>query len=90
MAFHDEIRKEIEAGRLKKRFTVQDLFNLPQSETGRYIIGNKTYADNTLRTITWNHSVSEDYKTMGNFVKKGREPKFYRFEGGYFELIPYR
>lgn len=88
MALHDEILVDIIRGIIPFRFKINDLKkrkdrNNPQ----RYIVGNNSYAVSGINTIPWNHSISKDGLVKGDYVKKGRAPKFYRLENKEFELI---
>ncbi len=87
MAFHDEVKKEIEAGRIPVVFTINDLLNLPKSEDNKYKIGDSEFSENAIRAIPYNHSISKDGKTKGDYVAKGRAPQFYRLGKGTFTLI---
>jgi len=45
------------------------------------------YKNNTIQVYSYNSNISVDGEQKGNFVKQGQKPKFYRFSGGYFEII---
>jgi hypothetical protein len=87
MAFHDEIVRDIIAGRVPWRFKTRDLKTIPATKAGHYRVGNKEYSENTINTVPRNHSVSPDGTAPGDYVRKGREPAFFRYGEGEYELI---
>jgi hypothetical protein len=91
MALHDEILREILAGRVPWRFRTSDLKTTLEPISGRYRVGNREYKANTINTVPRNHSVRPDGTDPGDYVlRKGREPAFYWHGQGEFELILHR
>ena len=87
MAFHDEILRDIIAGRVHWRFKTSDLKTIPASRPRRYRVGNGVYAENTINTVPRNHSVRPDRTDPGDYVRKGRDPAFFWYGNGQYELI---
>jgi hypothetical protein len=87
MALHDEILREILAGRIPFRFNVRDLKRSPGIGPGRYKVGLREYSENAINTIPRNHSVCPDGSQPGDYVQKGRKPAFIWYGGGEFELV---
>lgn len=87
MALHDEILREIVAGRVPWRFRTRDLKRIPGAARGRYMVGNGEYSEKAINTIPRNHSVCPDGTGPGDYVRKGRKPAFLWFGKGEYELI---
>ena len=87
MALHDEVLRDITAGRVPWRFKTRDLKRIRGSSAGRYIVGNGEYSENAINTIPRNHSVRPDGTDAGDYVRKGRRPAFFWFGKGEYELI---
>src|SRR6267378_1518880 len=60
MALHDQILRDIIAGRVPWRFRTSDLKTIPATKSGRYRVGNGEYSGNTIKTVPRNHSVRPD------------------------------
>jgi hypothetical protein len=87
MALHDEILREIAAGRVPYRFKARDLKTIPGKTAHHYMVGNREYAENAIDTIPRNHSVRPDGTDPGDYVRKGRKPAFFWLGEGEYELI---
>ncbi len=87
MALHDEIMRAILRGELPWRFKTRDLKNRPANRDGYFKVGNGEYAANSINVMPRNYSIRRDDTCKGDYVKKGREPAFYWFGDGNFELI---
>ena len=87
MALHDEILRDIRAGRVPFRFKTSDLKKTMGASPGRYKVGSNEYAENSITTIPRNHSICPDGTNPGDYVRKGRKPAFYWYGEGTFELI---
>jgi len=87
MALHDEILREIVAGRVPWRFKTRDLKRTPGNAADRYIVGKGEYSENAINTIPRNHSVRPDGTDPGDYVRKRRKPAFFWFGKGEYELI---
>jgi hypothetical protein len=57
MALHDEILRDILAGRVPRRFKIADLKTISGTRPRYYRVGNGEYAENAINTIPRNHSV---------------------------------
>ena len=88
MALHDEIRKDIESGLIPETFCVSDLMLRPDPQLpGRYLVGDCSYAENALRVMPANGSISQDGAEAGDYVQRGREPHFVRLGDGLYRLL---
>jgi len=87
MALHNEILREILAGRVPFRFKIRDLKRTPGTGPGRYKVDLREYSENAINTIPRNHSVCPDGSQPGDYMQKGRKPAFFWYGGGDFELI---
>ncbi len=87
MALHDEIRREITAGRIPRRFKTSDLKKIPGNTAGHYKVGDREYSKNAINTIPRNHSIRPDGTRPGDYVRKHRKPAFLWFGKGEFELL---
>jgi hypothetical protein len=87
MALHDEILRDIMAGRVPWRFKTGDLKRIPGPNTRRYRVGNADYSENTINTVPRNHSIRPDGTEPGDSVRKGAEPAFLWYGKGEYELI---
>ena len=86
MALHDEIRKDIRARIVPRRFRVADLMTRPDpDQRGKYLVGDESYKEGALKVIPANGSVRED-GTSGDYVQKGREPHYVRLSRGLYRL----
>lgn len=82
------LQDEIYAEYGYERFTISDLLSRPcRTAAGRYTVGNKTFAEKTLRTFPYNISVSIDGLEKGNHVRGGLVPLLYRFGNATFRII---
>jgi len=86
MAFQDDVRLEIEAGRVPKRFKRAHLKKIRARKPGYYRLGNGEYSTNTINTVPRNLSIRPDGADPGDYVRKGRKPAFLWFGNGEFEL----
>jgi hypothetical protein len=87
MAFHDEVLRDIIARRVPWRFKTKDLKTVPAQEPGYYRVGKAEYAQSTISTVPRNHSIRPDGTEPGDYVKKGRNPAFWWYGQGEYELI---
>jgi hypothetical protein len=87
MAFHDDVLRDIRAGRVPRRFKTADLKRIPASTPGRYRVGNGDYSANTINTVPRNHSIRPDGTEPGDYVRKGTKPAFLWHGNGEYELI---
>jgi hypothetical protein len=87
MALHDEILREIVAGRVPRRFKIADLKRNPGTKPCHYRLGKGEYAENAINTIPRNHSVRPDGTDPGDYVRKGRKPAFFWYGNGKYELL---
>ena len=76
MAFHNEVLREIMAGRVPWRFKTRDLQRFPGKNAGYYKVGNCEYSKNAINTIPRNHSVRPDGTDPGDYVRKHGIPAF--------------
>jgi hypothetical protein len=86
MALHDEILRDIMAGRVPWRFKIGDLKKIPGTKPRWYRVGNGEYAENAISTIPRNHSVRPDGTNPGYYVRHGRKPAFLWYGKGEYEL----
>jgi len=87
MALHDEILREIKAGRVPRRFKTSDLKRIPGNTAGHYRVGDGEYSENAINTIPRNHSIRPDGTSPGDYVRKDRKPAFLWFGKGEYELF---
>jgi hypothetical protein len=87
MALHDEILRDIIAGRLPWRFKIADLKQIPGTKPRHYRVGNGEYGENEIDTIPRNHQCSPDGTNPGDYVRKGRKPAFLWYGEGEYELV---
>lgn len=60
MALHDEVLSDIRARILPRRFKVRHLMSRPDpNQQGRYLVGNQSYSERSLKVIPANHSISD-------------------------------
>jgi hypothetical protein len=79
---------DIIRGKIPKRFKTADLKKRQvPGKIDHFKIGEKEYKKNAINTIPSNHSISKDGTKKGDYVKKGRQPAFYRLGKGEYELI---
>jgi hypothetical protein len=87
VALHDQILRDILAGRVPRRFKIADLKKIPGSKPRYYRVGNGEYAENAINTIPRNHSTRPDGTNPGDYVRKGRKPAFLWYGAGEYELV---
>ncbi len=87
MALHDEILRDIIAGRAPQRFKIADLKQIPGTKPRHYRVDNGEYAENAINTIARNHSVRLDGMNPGSCVQNGRKPAFWWYGRGEYELV---
>ena len=87
MALHDEILRDIMAGRVPWRFKIADLKKISGAKPRHYRVGNGEYAENAINTIPRNHSVRPDGTNPGDYVRKGKKPAFLWYGEGEYELV---
>jgi hypothetical protein len=80
MALHDEILREIVAGRVPWRFKTRDLQRFPGNRAGYYRVGNREYSKNAINTIPRNHSVRPTGQTLG--ITSGNTESLHSFGMG--------
>jgi hypothetical protein len=87
MALHDEIRKDIQAGIIPRRFRALDLMTRPDPvQRGRFLVGDLSYKKRSLVVIPANGSVRED-GSQGDYVQRGRQPAYVRVRRGLYRLF---
>lgn len=87
MALHDDILRDIMAGRVPWRFKTRDLKRIPGTSSRHYRVGHGEYAENSINVVPRNHSVRPDGTDAGDYVRKGRKPAFLWYGHGEYELI---
>jgi|GEM_PF-807472 len=87
MAFQDDVRLEIEAGRIPRRFKSAHLKMIRAGRPDYYRLGTGEYSTNTITTVPRNLSTRPDGTNPGDYVRKGRKPSFWWYGHGEFELI---
>ena len=86
MALHDEIRKDIRAGVIPRRFRAVDLMTRPDpAQRGKYLVGDLSYKKRSLIVIPANGSVRED-GTQGDYVQRGQQAHYVRISRGLYRL----
>jgi hypothetical protein len=87
MALHDEIRKDIRAGIVPSDFRAADLKTRPdRKRAGRYLVGDRSYAPNSLDVIPKNGCIKED-GTLGDYGQRGRDPHYLQIGRGLYRLL---
>jgi len=75
--FWEAVRQLRRCNRIPKCWRVRDILPLLRGK----------FADNAIRTIPFNQSMTKDGKTKGNYVQGGRPAQAYRLGPGLFQLI---
>jgi hypothetical protein len=86
MALHHEVLRDIRLGRIPWSFKTADLMRR-QVTPGRYLVGDREFSANTLKTVPRNHSTRPDGSDRGDYVRKGRQAAFFWTGPGQYELI---
>jgi len=77
MTFLKKIIQLRRDGKIPKKWKINDIKPFLESE----------FKESTINIYPYNSSISVDGKITGDFVKRGQKPKFFRFPGGYFQII---
>ena len=77
-AMHDEIRDGVRAGVIPREWRRADI---------SVYLRDRGYSDNSISTIPANNSITKDRRIMGNYVKRGMTPRYYRLGDGLYQLI---
>ena len=86
MALHDEILRDILLRRIPWSFKTTDLM-WREVTPGRYLVGNREFSANTLKTVPINHSIRPDRSDPGDYVRKGGQAAYFWTGPGRYEPI---
>ncbi len=86
MSLGENIKIAVMKGHLPEQFTIDQLLSLPAAGPGRIQVGQRSYAEKSLRTNVHNRRIGWD-GINGNHVNAGLRAEFLQHPNGRFSVI---